>query len=78
MPIHAYECRACGKEFSTLVRGGEMPECPACASVDLERQLSLIASPLGRSEAPAPSGCGIGTGAPACGAPVCGCPAFAD
>lgn len=78
VPIYAYHCRSCGNDFSTLVRGGETPDCPSCTSVDLKRQLSLIASPLGRSEATAPSGCGIGAGAPACGAPVCGCPAFAD
>ncbi len=72
MPIYAYRCRSCGKDFSTLVRGGETPGCPACASVDLERQLSLIASPLGRSEAPA-ANCGAPMGA--CG--TGGCPAFA-
>lgn len=74
MPIHAYECRACGKAFSTLVRGGETPECPACASVDLERQLSLIASPQKSSDEPAPMGCSAGMGGCAAAA---GCPAFA-
>ena len=69
MPIHAYECRACGKEFQTLVRGGETPECPACGGVELERQLSLVAS-TPRSGAAEPMG--------ACGASACGCPALAD
>ena len=73
MPIYAYQCRSCGHEFSTLVRGGETPECPSCAAVDLERQLSLIAKPVEASSA---------VPAPACGAPMgaCGsggCPAFA-
>ena len=73
MPIYAYQCRSCGHEFSTLVRGGETPECPSCAAVDLERQLSLIAKPVEAS---------AGTMAPGCGAPMgaCGtggCPAFA-
>lgn len=73
MPIHAYECRACGKPFSTLVRGGETPQCPACGSVDLERQLSLIASPQKSNDEPAPMGCAAGTGG--CAGPAC--PAFA-
>jgi len=72
VPIHAYECRACGKAFSTLVRGGETPECPVCASVDLERQLSLIASPTRSSDEAAPAPCGAGRGGCAAG----GCPAF--
>ena len=45
MPIYSYACRDCGKEFQMLVRGGETPECPKCASTKLEQQLSLIASP---------------------------------
>ena len=40
MPIYEYACRACGKEFESLVRTGETPECPACASQDLEKLLS--------------------------------------
>jgi putative FmdB family regulatory protein len=73
MPIHAYECRACGTAFSTLVRGGETAECPACSSPDLERQLSLPArSPKGDDVAAA---CAPG-GGPCCG-PMGGCPAFA-
>ncbi|MER2606617.1 MAG: zinc ribbon domain-containing protein [Siculibacillus sp.] len=73
MPIYAYQCRSCGKEFSTLVRGGDTPECPACAGVDLERRLSLIASPLKSGEDLPPPACGAGMGA--CG--TGGCPAFA-
>jgi putative FmdB family regulatory protein len=45
MPIFAYRCRACGKQFETLVRSGEMHVCEACHSVDLDQQLSLIATP---------------------------------
>ena len=63
MPIYAYRCRDCGDEFETLVMSGETPVCGACASADLEQQLSLIASPAkGGEEAPAmacnrPGGC---------------------
>lgn len=60
MPIYAYACRACGESFQTLVRSDETPECPRCQSVELERQLSLIASPSkGGDDAAAPS-CGPG------------------
>ncbi len=77
MPIHAYQCRACGATFSTLVRGGETPECPTCSSPDLERQLSLTApSPKnGGGVDFAAASCGAGAG-PCCG-PMGGCPAFA-
>jgi len=76
MPIFSYRCRACGEKFSTLVNAGETPLCKACASDDLERQLSLIAAPAkGGDPAPALA---------ACGAPMeacCGggsCAEFAD
>ena len=41
MPIFEYECRACGHEFEQLVRTGDTPACPSCASRDLEKLLSL-------------------------------------
>lgn len=43
MPIYEYRCRACQHDFERLVRPGDQPACPACASTDLERQLSLFA-----------------------------------
>jgi putative FmdB family regulatory protein len=45
MPLYAYRCRDCGREFATLVMSGETPVCETCESADLEQQLSLIASP---------------------------------
>ena len=77
MPIYAYRCRDCGKEFSTLVMSGETPVCESCASVELEQQLSLIATPNkgGESAAPAMAGaCDMMGGCGCAGA----CPAFAD
>jgi putative FmdB family regulatory protein len=76
MPIYAYRCRDCGKEFSTLVMSGEAPECAACASADLEQQLSLIATPSkGGESAPAMAeSCDMMGGCGCAGA----CPAFAD
>lgn len=43
MPIYEYRCRACQHAFERLVRSGDQPACPACASPDLERLLSLFA-----------------------------------
>lgn len=45
MPIFDYRCRACGKTFETLVRPQDvsLPQCPSCASVDLEKLLSIPA-----------------------------------
>jgi putative FmdB family regulatory protein len=40
MPIHEYQCRACGHHFETLVRGREQAACPSCHSADIERLLS--------------------------------------
>ncbi len=77
MPIYAYRCRDCGQEFSTLVMSGETPECERCASVHLDQQLSLIASPnKGGEAAPAMAAgaCDMMGGCGCAGA----CPAFAD
>lgn len=43
MPLYEYRCRACGAAFEILVRAGDTPACRACASPDLERQVSLFA-----------------------------------
>ena len=55
MPIYAYRCRACGDAFETLVMSGETPVCAACASAELEQQLSLIASPAKGGDETAPA-----------------------
>lgn len=62
MPIYGYECKKCGSTFQTLVRSGETPECPSCGAVELEQQLSLIASPAKGGE-DTPSACTPGAGA---------------
>lgn len=42
MPIFEYRCSACGADFEQLVlKGSSPPRCPACASEDVERLLSL-------------------------------------
>ncbi|MFN8574776.1 MAG: zinc ribbon domain-containing protein [Gemmatimonadaceae bacterium] len=41
MPIFEFTCTACNHSFETLVRGAQVPTCPACASTALERRISL-------------------------------------
>ena len=77
MPIYGFACKSCGQMFQTLVRSSDVPECPACGSVALEQQLSLIASPAkgGSDPEPACAGpagacgqcCGMGMGMGGCG-----------
>lgn len=43
MPIFEYACNACRHEFETLVRTGDVPACPRCASGELTKLLSLPA-----------------------------------
>ena len=55
MPLYDYRCNACGESFELLVRASTVPTCPQCASVALERQVSLTA-PQGTSQAIIASG----------------------
>ena len=41
MPIFDFICTNCQHQFEALVRGSTAPVCPNCASVLLEKQLSL-------------------------------------
>ena len=56
MPLFAYTCTACGTEAELLIRGEEVPHCPACDAADLEKHLSHI-RPM-QASAPEPGGCG--------------------
>lgn len=67
MPIYGYHCKACGNAFQTLVRSGEEPACPACGAVELEQQLSLIATPARGGEDAAPAACANAGASPGCG-----------
>ncbi|MCB1503472.1 MAG: zinc ribbon domain-containing protein [Hyphomicrobiaceae bacterium] len=72
MPIYAFSCNSCKKEFETLVRSSDTPECPSCGSTELTQQLALIASP-GRGGEDAGSFSGGGSpGGHSCGG-GCGC-----
>jgi putative FmdB family regulatory protein len=72
MPLFSYACKTCETAFETLVRGEEIPVCPACGGKRLEQMLSRIAKPAagGPDDAPA---CAAQNGAPSCGA----CPGMA-
>jgi putative FmdB family regulatory protein len=50
MPLFDYQCQACGHRFEALVRSGDTPACPECASTALDKCLSSI-SPAGKIEA---------------------------
>jgi putative FmdB family regulatory protein len=62
MPLFEYACRSCDREFETLVRASETPECPACGGTDLERRLSVFAAHTngngGADAMPAVGACG--------------------
>ncbi len=77
MPIYGYECRACKRDFETLVRGGDPVACPFCDSADLDRLLSRVARPPssdGSQEMPCGREAGeVGGGCGRCGAMSGGC-----
>ena len=73
MPIYGYECKSCGASFQTLVRSGEQPACPSCGAVELEQQLSLIATPARGGDSDAPATCASAGAGPSCA----GCPGAA-
>jgi putative FmdB family regulatory protein len=73
MPLFEYACRSCGRQFEYLTRADQTPSCPACASTELDKQLSVFAvSAASHSDrlAPQPAGpcgmCGDPRGAGAC------------
>lgn len=45
MPLDDYRCQDCATTFEALMRGGQVPPCPACDSVRLDRCLLLSAVP---------------------------------
>lgn len=55
MPLFSYRCAACDHGFETLVRGDEVPVCPACGSDNLQKQVARIA-PEGKSKSVIQSG----------------------
>ena len=66
MPLYQYVCQDCEAEFETLVNRGEEPECPKCASTDLDKQPSMPGMPQAKVD----GGCGD-LSLPPCGAQGC-------
>lgn len=67
MPIHEYACRACGHEFEALTRSSSPAQCPRCHALELEKKLSVFATPAstaGRMPERAAGPCGT------CGSPA--------
>jgi putative FmdB family regulatory protein len=63
MPIYEYRCRACSKDFEKYVHGPSTAvACPACASADITRKLSVFGmkSEGGFASSPAPMAGGGG------------------
>lgn len=54
MPLYSYHCTNCGKDVELLVSFSDNPECPTCASQDMERLVSRTA-PEGKSRSLAKS-----------------------
>jgi putative FmdB family regulatory protein len=64
MPIYEYTCDQCQRDCELLMRGNELPVCPACGSKQLVKRLSVTA-------APSVQGNSLPTAGP-CGRPECG------
>jgi putative FmdB family regulatory protein len=67
MPIYEYRCAACGADFERYVAApGVAVACPACASPDVRRKLSVFGLRRDDPVATMPSGgggcCGGGCG----------------
>ena len=73
VPIFEYICQKCRHRFEKIVYGAAKPECPACRSRKLEKQLSVFAAgtkgegfAAGEVPAPACGTCGDPRGPGAC------------
>lgn len=72
MPLYEYRCLACGRLFERLVRSwNESTSCPACASAQVEKQVSTFAFAGTDGGGSAPMS--MGGGGSCCGRGGCGC-----
>ena len=70
MPIYEYRCRGCEKDFEKYVPGASTKvACPACASGDVTRKLSVFG--VGVNAGAVASSMSGGGGC--CGGGGCGC-----
>lgn len=51
MPLFDFHCEACKAEFERLVRGDDVPRCPACGSTELTKLVVSRLAPAGKIEA---------------------------
>lgn len=66
MPVYEFVCASCQRAFERYVKSfGERVTCPACASGDVEKQLSTFAMAGAAPAGPGGGGC--------CGGGGCGC-----
>ncbi len=70
MKLYDFHCKGCGHDFEDLVRDVSDARCPACASSEVEKQLSAFSVGGDRGESSGPVGGGCGTGF--CGGGACG------
>lgn len=65
MPIYAYRCPACGKDFEKLVslsRRDEAVVCTACGHEEVRRSVASFASAIGSSASSSGFGASCGGG----------------
>lgn len=46
MPLYDFRCLACDERFESRTRPEELPPCPACRAVTVERTLTGFAGPF--------------------------------
>jgi len=62
MPIFEFACGGCGHEFEELLMSREAEvACPACASKEVNKKMSVCAAKCGTKFASTSSGHGCGT-----------------
>lgn len=83
MPIYEYQCQSCGHQLEAIQKMSDAPlvDCPACASPNLQKQISASGFRLkggGWYETDFKSGgkknLASADAAPACGSGGCGAP----
>lgn len=76
MPLYEYHCEPCDFTFESLIRSAsDQPSCPQCRSINVEKQLSVPASPqsTGARGGMLPlSAAASGSPSFGCGRPQCG------
>ena len=72
MPLYEYACRACDQQCELLVRGDEQPICPHCGSIQLTKQLSVVAAHVASGGSTRQAFPDSGCGRPQCGQGGCG------